>query len=344
MWFWEGYSPKVPVAWTKIPRTDPKFCYGPNDPSDHYCNRPNEGGSAYSAPYSERFRLDPIHGQPINDMNLRKKVQWQWYPVVLNNAGIDFFGQSGDPLVSLDVDYDGHEETILRYFMKDPVSGCVATFNNFNLDGSQYDPGEEYLPTFSNANCKSTYQSNGGGWIGQGAWVVDGEAGDLAMSHNMVDELSNIPKPGFNQGKAKIFTTTSGSLNIDQENQGSQSQNISHQEKDTRNVIEREIQLSNNTGRFDRSSVGAPWNASCINGGSGFPTCYKFDGDLTGAPSLTSNENDAVEVSCAGCCHDAGHALQTCFDTNTNILYVRSITASKIGHKYKTLTPIQNVP
>ncbi len=77
MWFWEGGEPKMPVAWTKIPRTDKRFCYGPNDPASHRCNRPNEGGSAYAGPYSERFRLDPLNGTVITDIAERKKLQWQ---------------------------------------------------------------------------------------------------------------------------------------------------------------------------------------------------------------------------------------------------------------------------
>lgn len=350
MWW---YSDPQPVAWMKIPRSDVKFCYAANDPSWHHCTHAGD-----EANYDHRFRLDPINGDPV-PVAQRHAMQWQWYPVILNNAGINFFGGK-DAQTTLDVDYDGHEETIMHYWQETPLnqneeayvgqSPCGADFSGFELDGSQRNSGEnggEPLVMPNTNACHHSYDFHAGGWTGGGAWVIDTEEGDLAMTYNTVDKLRGKVKPGFNQGKAKILTiTTPAELKIEQQNLGTQGQYISRQKKNTVNIIEREIQLSNNTGRFDRDpdNTRPAYNTQCINNGVSYPRCYYFDGDRSAAPSIYSNENDSVAVSCAGCCFDPGNKYQTCFDTASKILYVRSLLASRTGHRYKTIKPLPDFP
>lgn len=368
MWW---YSDPRPVAWTKIPRSDVRFCYGDNDPSWHQCKHAWD-----EANYDHRFRLDPINGDPV-PVAQRHAMQWQWYPVVLNNAGINFFGENGDPQTTLDVDYDGHEETILHYWQEPPDNPseegyvppgleCSAGFSGFNFDGTQRENVDGTKPLVLpnddpdiNNSCNHSYRDHAGSWTGGGAWVVDTEAGDLAMTYNTVDkrrhelQQATLPKPGFNQGKAKILTMTEGELKIEQQNLGTQGQYISRQKKNTVHVIEREIQLSNNTGRFDRSSQGVPYNKACIDSSS--DKCYRFDGDLDANPNDTSepsHENDAVAISCSGgnCTPAQGtdcfgiNKYKTCFDVDKKILYVRSLLSSRIGHRYKTIETLQDFP
>lgn len=356
--WWFSDEPR-PVAWTQIPRTDPNFCYAQNDPPDHNC-----GLASWDGHYDERFRLDPFNPQPVTDIALRKKLQWQWFPILLNNAVIDYLGKNGGPRLDVDVDYDGHEETIINFHQRTPEDsnelayvpgGCRAGYYNYKESTGEATTEDEkpWVDPQSDA-CKDSEEFFGGGWVGGGAWVVDSEAGDLAMTYNTIDKLRGKPKPGFNQAKGRIITKDKGELDIAQQPVGTNTEYRSKQTKDTVHIVEREIQLSNNIGRFDRDgqiSFAGHWYMNCISGGPGFPVCYRFDGDLNGYSNSVSNENDAVEVTCStaqgateSCCYSSLNKYRTCFDRTSLVLYVRSILEGKVGHKYKTNTPVPSFP
>ncbi|MFA6379297.1 MAG: hypothetical protein WCX16_05925, partial [Candidatus Omnitrophota bacterium] len=145
---------------------------------------------------------------------------------------------------------------------------------------------------------------------------MDGQNGDLNMGYETIDKLQGKPSPGFVSGKAKIKTYAVGDLDMTQTAQGAQSLYTSKQTKDIINVIEREIQLSNDTGRF-------------------VPGDAQFD-------------NPDVDVAChdsgSNCCESAQNKYRTCFNRSNLILYVRSLTTNKIGSKSKTITPMATFP
>ena len=313
---WTFGSPH-PVFWTKVPRTDKNFCYSTGQPSDHHCTYVS------SAELDERFRLDPLNGDPA-PISTRAELQWQWFPILLNNVAIDFFDENQDKktYTSLDVDNDGHEEVILHLDQVGdfecglPWQQCGISARYFWDDGK---PSNDLL--FSpNSDCCHNAWENGDhpewrlGFKLVSVVTLDSENGDLNMGYNTIDKLQGKPKPGFVQGKAKIKTYATGDLDVSQTAQSSQSTKVSQQTKDTINVIEREIQLSNDTGRF--------------------------------VPGHNWFSNPDVDVACSGndCCDTAQNKYLTCFNRTNLVLYVRTLTGAKIGHKYKTITPATSFP
>jgi len=336
-----------PVFWTKVPRTDKNFCYSTGQPSDHHCTYVS------STELDERFRLDPLNGDPA-PISTRAELQWQWFPVLLNNVAIDFFDENQDKktYTSLDVDNDGHEEVILHLdqvgdFSCQPAppapqnnnlwQQCAISARYFWDDGK---PSNDLL--FSpNSDCCHNAWENGDypewrlGFKLVSVVTLDSENGDLNMGYNTIDKLQGKPKPGFVQGKAKIKTYATGDLDVTQKAQSSQSTKVSQQTKDTINVIEREIQLSNDTGRFVA--------------GLNLPSCDSLPSGVSPQCSVNCScfdpDND-VDVACSGndCCDIGQNKYLTCFNRTNLVLYVRTLTGAKIGHKYKTITPATSFP
>jgi len=333
---WGFAGGQTPAFWTKISRTDKRFCYGPNDPPDHYCTHVTPGWADQD--FEERFRLDPVNGQ-IVPQHLRQYLQWQWFPVWGNHFAIDFYS-ANDSLLNLDVDFDGHEELITNIEER-AVFGCgkkvvdkecKVTAQNYWSNRTMSD-NYDFNP--NSHCCHNGWNNYGGNFKVYKVHYIDYQNGDINMAYNTIDKLQGKPKPGFTSAKASIKTYATGDLDVSQLAQGSQTTNISTQKKDTINIIEREIQLSNNTGRFD------------IN--SSLPPCHTLPAGVN--PVCTVNCScfdpiNEVDVSCSGstCCSDGANKYRTCFNRSTLILYVRSLAGAKIGHKFKTTKPTTSFP
>ncbi len=321
---WGFAGGNTPAFWTKISRTDKRFCYGPNDPPDHYCMHATPGWADQD--FEERFRLDPVNGQ-IVPQHLRQYLQWQWFPVWGNHFAIDFYN-STDSLLNLDVDFDGHEELITNieeravFGCGDNVvdNECRVTAQNYWSDRTMSDDYDFWTNDSSHC-CHNGWNNYGNYFRVYKVHYIDYQDGDINMAYNTIDKLQGKPKPGFTSAKASVKTYATGDLDVSQLAQGSQTTNISTQKKDTINIIEREIQLSNDTGRF---------YPACSSNGTNCPP---------GGP---------VYAACTGttpnCCYEGSNKYRTCFNRSSRILYVRSLAGAKIGHKYKTTKPTTSFP
>lgn len=380
---WYLWDPATPpsgerqlVFWTKIPWTDKRFCYGQNDPPDHYCR--NISFEPYG--FWARWVLDPVNapGRIIPEGD-RRKMQWQWYPIIaqelgcndgtgdhthhINPIGLGFFRNNGDdskapgPQIYVDVDFDGHEENIMQmeeWGIYDPngvAQECRRHFQYRWTDTKESLAAPWLLPCYGAAKdpgcpdkeslCDSQRDgalSNEGYKISK-VWVMDFEDGDIAMSYSTVDELQDKPKPGFVEGSTKVVTHTKGDLNIAQKAQGSLADNISVQKQDSTITIERQIQLSNNTGRLD------PRNPRCC---TVHPTNCNPTLDACGLPdpagSVACDTTDITQGREESCCYKENRHLSTCLDTKAKILYVRTEIEKKAGHKYKTQQSTKGFP
>lgn len=331
---WTFAQPR-PVFWTKLPRTDKKFCYAPGVPPGPYCD------GATTEEINERFRLDPLYGQSVMDMSQRQLLQWQWYPVLASDIAIDFFDQDEDKetFISLDVDADGHEESILQYAERlnrkvysggqwsteqcqvvfatmwadqgsEDACGCPASYSNFKpATGPDFSPNQDWCHDYHNDKAGSV------NFMVHHVFVLDSDQGDINLEYNNVDKLSGRAKPGFVDGRAKLTTYSMGDLGLKQKKVGSSTQTTSSQTKDTINVIEREIQLDQTP------------KSECTG------DCY----------FLQRNPNVA---SCSGlnCCDSSTLKFKNCLNKTTRVLHVRSLVGARVGHKFKTLKPIPNWP
>lgn len=370
----DGPNPKIPVWWKQLSRTDEKFCYSINDPADHECSVPDNypnGTAGWEKQIEERWRLDPVNDPypaPVVPVAERRKFQWQWYPIMMSHQlyyndgsratklyGINFFGFVnsdntelpeiyGDVNTSLDVDGDGHEEQILQ-FASSFFSGaggqgdCTISARNYWDDGTS--AGTDYSYSFPEANgwCRVAVHGYKGGYFRLWeTFYVDNENGDLALSYSSIEKKQGKPQPGFTQAKAKIKTVSTGELKVvqtdissQQQTKAQKAQNISRAKQDAFNIIEREIQLSNDTGRFVPGSpnfANPDVHVACLHDG----TCV-YPGGTTQGGFDTNHP-----------CDDPANEILTCFDRSDKILYVRSLVDVKTGHKFKTISPITNLP
>jgi|GEM_PF-1184218 len=365
------------VFWTKIPKTDRRFCYGQGDPGwwpNYFCD--DEVTDA-SVAFEERWRLDPVNfkpnGQDIVPVGERHKMQWQWFPILASDAGFNFYGSdnpekylnfNGDdnprdllakarrgPFTSVDVDFDGKEESIqgtqeIAKYYWDQGGGNITQSNCQKYSRYRWSDGSFMSePDWARGNTDLCDSRNEGAlrlttYTISDVWLLDPKAGDLAMDYGTLEEMQNPvpPRPGFTQGKAKILTLKEGQLVTQQTAQATASvDHVSKQKQDSVNMIEREIQLSNDTGRF---SVGCD---NSFNNGTG-PTEGSC-GIVPPRPSVTERGHCGDPSSPADCCHKEGREKYViCFDRATNILYVRSKLGLKTGKKMKTTQPARTFP
>ncbi|MDO8675282.1 MAG: hypothetical protein Q7K71_04095 [Candidatus Omnitrophota bacterium] len=217
----------------------------------------------------ERFDLnhdDNLSNDPPS--SLYANMTWQWRGV----QAMDDNEDDGKPLhidadhgsyPSFDVDGDGQEETIYQV--------------DYNDDG-----------------------------IATGAVVFDSQEGDLDMTSpdaavgkvGLLNDMAIYTKPAFGSAKGNHLLINQGKA-YDLDGKFIRSVN----RKDQVDLVERKIQLSNDTGRM------------C--GGIGVPS-----------------EVPAVEV-CGGC-FSVNNIARTCFDSASKILYVRSRMLDQQGHFWKT--------
>jgi hypothetical protein len=312
--------------------------------------------------FNRRWTLDPVNltNDTYVPFGARYKMAWQWFPVgagggdPVSGWGTQFLNgsdekdgqpdpdgddQPGDPLTFVDVDMDGHEEAVMeiaetQYYSISPGGDVIPCGGGICSARFSYSPDYNGTPYFEGCN---NFGAIGGYYMAdvnakvRNIKFLDYQDGDLDMTYNKISAelyrrtlldpsnpaLNGKPKPGFVEGRAKIYTNPvvadSGQLHLSQRTLGSSTDHISTQTKNTSTIVERQIQLSNNTGRFD---------CACGGGGS---NCQ--GGVVPGCCATYSGES---------CCNDASRYGATCFDKATNILYVRTLIESKVGHKYKT--------
>ncbi len=310
------------VFWTKIPVTDRKFCFdqndpGPSDPGNHHCSQVSD------AELNSRFNLRKKSNWTVPEAD-RHNMSWQWFPVLANETGFHYFGNKGYKVrLSVDVDFDGEEESILEYKTFNKWPGGLQSKEYKRYSGG--DPIDEPVKGVLAGNYTMiTFPDK----MSRPYWfkVVDNGEGDIDNSYSSKDLSdylfgSGKPRPGLVDSEAKIVTfLEDGSLKTSQGKSGILSNFISRQKQDSYDIIERKIQLSNDV------------LSSCSGGG----TKYRFH-----ANNCAGNP---VDVDCIGwdCCGDptdpnsGENRLKTCFNKGRLILFVRSIVGSKTGHKMKT--------
>ncbi|HLD88306.1 MAG TPA: hypothetical protein VI955_03190, partial [Candidatus Omnitrophota bacterium] len=212
----------------------------------------------------ERFDLNH-DGNFSNDppSSLYAKMTWQWRGV----QAMDDNEDDGKPLhidadhgsyPSFDVDGDGQEETIYEV--------------NYNGDG-----------------------------IATGAVVFDSQEGDLDMTSpdvaagkvGLLNDMAIYTKPAFGSPKGNYLLMQQGRVwGLD----GGLIRSVNR--KDQADLVERRVQLSNDTGRMCDGSV--------------------------------------PDVEVCGGCLSVNNIARTCFDGASKILYVRSRLLDKQGHFWKT--------
>ncbi|MDD3374217.1 MAG: hypothetical protein PHY73_00645 [Candidatus Omnitrophica bacterium] len=322
-WF-SGWLIKAPqlVFYTKIAKTNKKFCYSQWDPWKPDFSR-HCGDDPSNEELKHRFNLKMEDPAPsLMSKADRYNMEWQWFPVHASLWGIQPYKDGAQTV--LDVDFDKKEEQILTLIAIKGCGGNIMLESTYNL----LEPGEygDALWPFADAGiCMVVTQLK----------VLDYQAGDLDMTYDTADKVAGKPSPGLVSDQAKITTFSSGQLIVDQEEIASGSiEKKTRQTQNSLDIIERKIQLSNNTGCFcpKKGLIGA--------GG-----CYSHAKDDVGygfseKPDYCSSDNLSVEMACntLDCCDgDAYNAkYKTCFDYGTNILYVRTVMEDRKGVKFIT--------
>jgi hypothetical protein len=176
---------------------------------------------------------------------------------------------------------------------------------------------------------------------------IDSQAGDMDLTW---DSNSYGPKPGLQVGK-QIYTFTQngtyleikeGKLYNPQTGQVVRSAN----KRDTIDLIQRTIQLSNNTHRFCRKTTppALPAAQECIGGcqtgeSPNNPVEVCVDGTGCNNPNLPGSlSNPAVSGSSCSCFSTENNIKSTCYDEITNMLFVRSRVEDQRGKLWLTGT------
>jgi len=225
---------------------------------------------------------------PVAPAAQRENFSWQWKEVKMTTRGINL--QTGRNS-RVDVDGDLKEETIMR--MEDAFEfpctvdeGCHAS--------SYMTKKSSLIGAFFPLGPRIIHEVN----------YMDMQEGDLDFTYN--GDVDTGPRPGLMEGST-IFSFVNGTYLSIEEGKlyGGGTQYIRDvQRQDRVDMIERVIQLSNDTGRF--CSGGNP-----------------------------SAANPAVEA-CGSCEDDPNNRYVTCFDPATLKLYVRSKIEDIRGRKWIT--------
>ena len=251
--------------------------------------------------YSNTTGVESASQFPLSGPNayLRSTVAWQWAATPGTDAGSIGLDPSSNQYPQYDIDGRLKEVTIYGIGQ--------------SLDGSPV----------------VTYEDPDGGDI-DGGW----------------DSNSCGPKPGL-LNNAQIYTFTKsgtylqikeGKLFNPETNQYVQSQI----QRNTVDLIQREIQLSNNTGRFcgPTCSDGSLCdNGSCASG-SGACSYTSKDPLVTVAnDGVTPNPVEVcIPPKSTDTCFTTANIALTCYDENTNIIFVRSRLQDRRGHFWMTNT------
>mgnify|MGYP000977378326 CR=1 FL=1 len=336
-WIPSGYQPfpngeDELVFFKKIPKTDKKFCYGYWSPYDPVNFTRHCGGEADGFTQEElAMRWDLKRGwisDPVPPAD-RQNKQWQWLPVHASAFGVGMWTEGAAS--SLDVDFDGKEEFIIDVNLMGPHLGPVSGWKSLTTETEQDQTWHQAIKWKSSLATKII-----------GVRGVDYQAGDLDMTYDLSDEIAGKPKPGLVGTESTIRTVASGSLSIDQGPDGQgKTQYQSRQEGHSVDIIERKVQLSNNTGCF--CGCVPPALNDCMR--DALDDIGKPMGDWSRVPwsfpTYCENDNKGI-VSCAGsggelsCCEEEDNLTKTCFDYGEKMLYVRTILQDNKGVKFIT--------
>ncbi|MFH1360157.1 MAG: hypothetical protein ABIJ41_03870 [Candidatus Omnitrophota bacterium] len=299
------------VAYKKLIRDDKKFCspVGPTIPGTNDC--PAEADKMGSL--ADRFDLDRDGNGPDVPVDLQGIFAWQWLPVRMTTRYVEF--ENGDNL-SVDIDCDLEEEQI------------IWTFDETDIKKSLYEEEE------NEANCSPMVCLDI--WIA-GARIeairyIDRQNGDINLTYKYHNEMKGEPSPGMKQGMT-LYGLTKGEryrhlddgtikyepgtyFRIEEDKLFSGKQYIRHARKSDRvDIIERKVQLSNDTGNICDDGINPNVEVCCPDPKPANPDC---------SPELS-------------CCY-GDNTWKTCFDRNCKMLYVRSKITDKTGVKWVTDT------
>ena len=268
----------------------------------------------------ERFNLDRI-GTPDVRPDLLSGFAWQWKPVYATTENIKINDGSS---ISYDVDGDLKEEQILTAVgAGGRVSQLRSSLDAFDLSWSH--SAENMCAPAHQAITK--------------VYVIDAQEGDLDLTYDTWDaeglptpaspEGTNKPRPGLTNRfvmytkpgpQGTYFLIEEGKLYDPDTRQFIRSV----QKHDQIDIIERAVQLSNDTGNMCNGTNG---NVLICCQGS---TC-----------TATSSNLDPVVN---GDCFSGDNIHKTCFDRDEKILYVRSNIEDKTGKKWITDVSSDTMP
>ncbi len=275
----------------------------------------------------ERFDLDRNGVSDVMGDALRKAFSWQWYLVMAVDEVTRGWGGN---VLSLN---KGEGITLER---SDCESGCRSS-RNTAVDVDRDLKLEQVV--------QDTIQSDTNGIIAS-LGVIDAQDGDLDFS---INDSDTKPQPGLTRNVSMYTFVRPGTyLQIKEgklySDAGDTRQYIrTTRKKDQIDLVEREFQLSNNTGRF------------CYNGS---PTDWANPpDDLNGNPIVAGvgNLSNPVEV-CVNSrvantptCFSGPNIDKTCMDQNDDPgnpyylkIFIRSRIASRHGRKWVTPTDIDD--
>ncbi len=246
-----------------------------------------------------RFDLDrwqsgvPVPGPASQGNPTRNYFGWQWYLV----KGFDPNRSSETPPYST-----SYGDFLVVYNNDDEVSKNKNTVLDVDRDFKE------------EVTLKASYNSSG---VVTQVKVIDQQKGDLDLTHNAV---SSGPKPGL-LDDLQMFSFSKGGpggtrlVLLEYDGAGGQNRYTrSTQKRNRLDMIQRVLQLSNNTNRFCDSS-GEPTN------------------DVDGSPNPVEY---CVSGQGADTCFNFGREDKTCMDLTTNVIYVRSRLKDIGGRRWVT--------
>ncbi|MFA5059281.1 MAG: hypothetical protein WC676_01460 [Candidatus Omnitrophota bacterium] len=336
-----------PVAYTKIVNADDSFCAPAASP---YCS---EGrGSCNAAQINERFDLDrdgdtDVEGVPIT----RCRFSWQWKPVDIRRGSVDVDKGKN---ISLDLDGDLKEEFVQKACGFDGKCDAIATMRNTGGLDTICQGGTSNIETF---------------------YVMDYQDGDIDTTYNTWDERGGYTpataatgrpqgtRPGFQQDsyiRSVCFEGTHMSVEEGKLYDDDKQYTRHTQKRNCTDVIERQFQLSNDTGRMWNCLAGddniheacgeVPFWArhGCLDLNPNDSEYCNYGSDSCGSHGdkcawNPGCDNPAVEVCVAnaGECSSEANLNQTCYNKAEKMLYVRSAIADSGGRKW--VTPVDDV-
>ncbi|HOW35286.1 MAG TPA: hypothetical protein PL155_02570 [Candidatus Omnitrophota bacterium] len=226
---------------------------------------------------------------------------WEWYAIPMTNSEIDF---NDGKNTSLDVDGDLKEESIVRmvdtnnftYTLKEPIPETIDWFV-----GDEGAEGYHNLVR-SGAMFHAAFKE---------VTVIDQQEGDIDNTYDTRDRQNGKPQPGLKPesflyvyGKPAGPGDTGTYLRVEEGKlftPDTRQYVRQTRKQDSIEVIERQIQLSNDTGRM-------------------------------------CNGSNPVEACCdaGSCCYSNDNVFKTCFDRSTKILHIRSKIEDRAKKKWVT--------
>lgn len=292
-----GHVVGCPLAYTLIPVNSAKFCDGSSPCSD-------------SSPLTVDQRFDLNRNGPGDDPDittLRGKMMWQWSAAkgLVGEAQLEINAKDG-VYPSLDIDADRKEEVIYG-------------INNDACAMSAVDPNIIKQPKLIHrdigcANVPPVLYPE----VAQRFFVVDFQEGDMDFTADDFDKLQagkDFRNMGLQKDMSVYSETKDGTYLEIREGKayvpGTGNLVRSVNKRDHVDIISRRFQLSKNTGRFCNPGVIQP---------------------IGGIPNGLFNP---VEW-CATNCFTDTTIQTTCYDTTTNMLYIRTRLQETRGHKWVT--------